>query len=173
MKKLHVCAPSCHCESPLIVTGNHSWTHRLQPAVPRPPQADIRLRSQEAYHCERSPAASLVQGVAHGRRHRSAQNPVREGEEGSAARTRATVSGARPSSLLSDVRQASLLGRSGYVPQRRRKRRRYGDGFGRLLLHIYCIYDSDMTHRGPRSLAGLVGVECQCYLGYRYLVFCY
>jgi len=33
-----------------------------------------------------------------------------------------------------------------------------------LLLHIYCIYDSDMTHGGLRYFTGFGGVESQCYL---------
>jgi hypothetical protein len=56
--------------------------------------------------------------------------------------------------------------------QRRRAGRQYCGWVWRLLLYIYCIYDSDMRHGGLRSLAGLVGVQCQCYLGYNYLVFC-
>jgi hypothetical protein len=45
-----------------------------------------------------------------------------------------------------------------------------------LLLHIYCIYDSDMTHGGHRSHIGIIGVQRQChqsYLGYINLIFCY
>jgi hypothetical protein len=40
-----------------------------------------------------------------------------------------------------------------------------------LLLHIYCIYDSDMTHGGLRYPSGFGGVKSQCYLGYSYLSF--
>jgi hypothetical protein len=38
-----------------------------------------------------------------------------------------------------------------------------------LLLHIYCIYDSDMTHGGSRYSEDFIGVESQCYLGYSYV----
>jgi hypothetical protein len=41
-----------------------------------------------------------------------------------------------------------------------------------LLLHIYCIYDSDMTHGGLRYSKGFIGVKSQCYFGHNYHFFC-
>lgn len=91
MKKLHVCHSCCCALSRLTPTGNNTGPHRLQQAVPRPSEKDIRVRSQEAHNRQGSLTTSLVQGVAHGRRHRSAQDPTRTREEGEAARRRAQV----------------------------------------------------------------------------------
>lgn len=79
----------------LTYIGNNTRSHRLQQAVPRSPKTDICVRPQEAHNREGGFAAPLVQRVAYGRWHRSAQDPAGTRKEGPAARRGASVP-ARP-----------------------------------------------------------------------------
>jgi hypothetical protein len=100
----------------------------------------------------------MVQGVSYGRRHRSPQDSIGKRKEGS-ARTRSPVS--RRASLLDDAQLHVLwLGVSKTFPPPLRRLRTIDLSFPAvLLLHIYCIYDSDMTHGGPQYSKGFIGVE--------------
>jgi hypothetical protein len=111
----------------------------------------------------------MVQGVSHGRWHRSPQDPVGEREEGAAVRTRASLS--RRAHLLKDMRIHAL--RPGVLsslfppPHVEDGGPSFGGSFASHLLHLRQRHDAWRTQVFQR----LIGVESQCYLGYIYLFF--